>query len=40
MQDRAKGVVTFLLVSLLILLVVVFTWGGLIRWILPLLGVQ
>jgi ferrous iron transport protein B len=40
MQDRLKGVVTFLLGSLLILLIVVFVWGGLIRWILPLMGVQ
>lgn len=40
MQDRVKGVITFLIGSLLILLAVVFIWGGLIRWILPLLGVQ
>jgi ferrous iron transport protein B len=40
MQDRLKGVLTFLFGSLLILLIVVFVWGGLIRWILPLMGVQ
>lgn len=40
MQDRLKGVVTFLFGSLLILLIIVFVWGGLIRWILPLMGVQ
>jgi ferrous iron transport protein B len=40
MQDRLKGVITFLLGSLIILLIVVFVWGGLIRWILPFMGVQ
>lgn len=39
MQDGLKGVITFLFGSILILFIVVFTWGGLMRWILPLLGV-
>jgi ferrous iron transport protein B len=39
MQDGLKGVITFLFGSLLILFVVVFLWGGLMRWILPIIGV-
>lgn len=39
MQDGLKGVITFLFGSLLILFVVVFLWGGLMRWILPIMGV-
>jgi ferrous iron transport protein B len=39
MQDGLKGVITFLFGSLLILFVVVLLWGGLMRWILSIMGV-
>lgn len=39
MQDRGKGVITFLLGSLAVLMAVVFIWGGLLHLIWIILGV-